>query len=112
MTMNAVRVWAASGILLGCANVGLAVDLADEPNALEQRPDFVKTLPNDYSEEALKTHGNNLRTYLTLRVYADVLRKVIGVPQPSASPPVAPTTATVPTAWNGSSYVRKSRGRS
>jgi hypothetical protein len=34
---------------------------------------------NDWSEESLRCSGNNLRSYITLTVYADVLRKVCGV---------------------------------
>jgi hypothetical protein len=44
-----------------------------------EHPSCPKAFANDYSEEALKTSGYNLRTHLTLTVYADVLRKVCGV---------------------------------
>jgi len=44
-----------------------------------EHPSRPKDFANDYSEEALKTSGYNLRTYLVLLSYADVLTQVIGV---------------------------------
>ena len=52
-----------------------------------------KNLANDYSAEALNTSGNNLRTYLTLTTYADVLRKVVGVKDPAGSQPASAPAA-------------------
>ena len=46
-----------------------------------EHPSRPKAFANDYSEEALKTSGYNLRTYLVLLSYADVLTQVIGVPE-------------------------------
>src|SRR5262249_49138872 len=42
---------------------------------------------NDWSEESLRCSGNNLRTYITLTVSADLPRKVLGVPKPPPSQP-------------------------
>jgi hypothetical protein len=65
-----------------------------------EHPSCPKAFANDYSEEALKTHGYGLRTYLTLTTYAQVLRKVIGVREPPASsqPVVTSQPATAPAA--------------
>lgn len=52
-----------------------------------EHPSSPKAFANDYSDEALKTSGYGLRTHLTLTTYAQVLRKVIGVPQPPSSEP-------------------------
>ena len=41
-----------------------------------EHPSRPKDLADDYSEEALKNSGYNLRTYLTATTYADVIRRV------------------------------------
>ena len=46
-----------------------------------EHPSHPKDLADDYSEEALKNSGYNLRTYLTATIYADVIRRVFGVGQ-------------------------------
>ena len=48
-----------------------------------EHPSCPKAFANDYSDETLKTHGDNLHTYVALRAYADVLRQVCGVAQPA-----------------------------
>ena len=40
-------------------------------------PSAPKQYANDFSEDALKHHGYNLRSYLTLRAYAGVVRDVL-----------------------------------
>lgn len=52
-----------------------------------QHASYPAKYANDWSEESLRCSGNNLRTYITLAVYADVLRKVLNVPQPPAAQP-------------------------
>jgi lysophospholipase L1-like esterase len=55
-------------------------DVYDVPTPISAdgvHPSAPKKFANDYSEEALKSSGYNLRTYLTLIAYADVITNVL-----------------------------------
>lgn len=48
-----------------------------------EHPSAPKAFLEDYSEEALKTSGCGLHTYVTALSYADVIHKAFGVPLPA-----------------------------
>jgi len=48
-----------------------------------QHASYPSKYAGDWSEESLSKSGDNLRSYLTLTVYADVLRQVFGVQDPA-----------------------------
>lgn len=57
-----------------------ARDVYDVPTPISAdgvHPSAPKKYANDYAEEALKSSGYNLRTYLTLTAYADVISQVL-----------------------------------
>lgn len=57
-----------------------ARDVYDVPTPISAdgvHPSAPKKYANDYAEEALKSSGSNLRTYLTLTAYADVISQVL-----------------------------------
>ena len=45
-------------------------------------PSNPKEYQNDFSEKALSTNGYNLRNYMTLRKYHEVMTKVLGAKSP------------------------------
>jgi lysophospholipase L1-like esterase len=62
-----------------------AKDVYDVPIPISAdgvHPSAPKQFANDYSEEALKSSGYNLRTYLTLTAYADVIANVLRSSKP------------------------------
>jgi hypothetical protein len=57
-----------------------AKDSYDVPTLISRdgvHPSAPARYAGDYSEEALRNHGYNLRTYITLLEYADVIREVL-----------------------------------
>ena len=48
-------------------------------------PSCPERFRDDYSEEALRSHGYNLRNYLVLMAYAEVL-EALAAPRPAAGP--------------------------
>ncbi len=81
----------------GAADAFRAYEGYDVPTLLAHdglHPSAPQAFENDYSEEALRSHGYNLRNYLVLMSYAAVIDTISGT-----RPPAKPTRPSLVKAW-------------